>query len=405
MPWSDPDKGNDYNPWGKRTPPKSNNDLGAWMEKIRRQFEGLFGGRGGGSGGTGPRLGSALPYVIGILALLWLASGIYVVGPDEQGVVLRFGSHVDTTQPGLHYHLPYPIDVVYTPKVTESRRIEIGYRTAGTTRRGMPNEALMLTQDENIVDIAFAVQFRISNPSYFLFNSRDPETLVRQVAESSIRQVVGRSKIDQVLTEGRALIEQNVQILMQQTLDHYKLGLIVDAVRLQGVNPPEQVLPAFLDVVSAREDLQRARNEAEAYANDVLPRARGEAVRIVEEAAGYKQRSIEQATGDASRFSQILTEYRKAPRITSERLYLESMEEILRNANKVIVDSNRGNNVLYLPLDKLKESQQMPPRQQADNGQQQEAQPAQNPAAASEGTQNRAGQVQNFEPVQPQGAR
>lgn len=405
MPWSDPDKGNDYNPWGKRTPPKPANDLNAWMEKIRRQLGGLFGGRGGGStGGGGARWSSSVPYVIGILGLLWLASGIYVVGPDEQGVVLRFGAYVDTTQPGLHYHLPYPIEVVYTPKVTESRRIEIGYRSAGTTKRGMPNEALMLTKDENIVDIAFAVQFRISDPAYFLFNSRDPEALVRQVGESSIRQVVGRSKVDQVLTEGRALIEQNVQTLMQQTLDRYKLGLVIDAVRLQGVNPPEQVLPAFLDVVSAREDLQRARNEAEAYANDVLPRARGDAVRIVEEAAGYKQRTIEQALGDASRFSQILTEYRKSPRITGERLYLETMQEILQNANKIIIDSKHGNNMLYLPLDKLKETQPLPSKQPAADNAQQPA-PAQNQATPAAPPATRGGQPQNFEPVQPQGAR
>lgn len=385
MPWSDPDKGNEPNPWGRRTPPKPSTDLNALLDKLRRQISGLFGKRGGsGGGGEGPRLSSGLPYLGGILVVLWLASGIYVVGPDEQGVVLRFGAHVATEPPGLHYHFPYPIEEVYTPKVTEVRRIEIGYRSMGQTRRKMPTEGLMLTQDENIVDISFAVQYRISDPAQYLFNARNPESVVRQVAESSIREVVGRSKIDDVLTEGRAVIEQRVQALMQRILDQYKLGLMVDAVRLQEVHPPEPVLPAFLDVVSAREDLERARNEAEAYANDVIPRARGQAARLVEEAEGYRQRSIDQALGDASRFKQILSEYRQAPGVTRERLYLESMEEILRNANKVIVDSKRGNNVFYLPLDKLSREQE-----RATAGQ--KAEPAARSESAPQGTSaNRA---------------
>lgn len=346
MPWSDPDKGNDYNPWGRRTPPKSNNDFSALVDRLRKRLGGMFG-----NGGDNFNIGGSLPYLIGILLALWLASGIYVVGPDQQGVVLRFGAYQGTEPPGLHYHLPYPIETVYTPKVTESRRIEIG--VTGLGGKGQNAEGLMLTRDENIVDINFAVQYRISNPVEYLFDVKEPEALVRQVAESAIREVVGRSLVDDVLTEGRTGIEQQTQDVMQRTLNRYNAGVTVDVVRLQQVHPPEPVLPAFLDVVSAREDLQRARNEAQAYANDVIPRARGQAARLLEEALAYKQRIIDQSLGDAARFRQIAAEYRKAPAVTRERLYIETMEDVLSNANKIFVDTRKGNNMLYLPLDKL----------------------------------------------------
>lgn len=354
MPWSDPDKGKSDNPWAKRSPPNANPDLDAMLARVKQFFAGLFGGGDGGgkgAGGASP-LGGGLPYLVGVLVVVWGLSGFYVVDSDEQGIVLRFGQYVATQPPGLHYRLPYPIDTVQTPKVAQSRRIEIGFRSMGEGIQKMPSEGLMLTRDENIVDISFAVQYRISDAPKYLFNARDPESIVRQVAESAIRETVGRSKIDEVMTEGRALVEQRTQEVMQEILNRYEIGIVLDAVRLQEARPPEQVLPAFLDVTSAREDMQRARNEAEAYANDVVPRARGEASRVMAEASGYKQRVIDQALGDASRFRMILAEYKRAPGVTRERLYLETMEEIFGNATKVIVDSKKGNNMLYLPLDK-----------------------------------------------------
>ncbi len=340
-------------------------------------------GNGGGSGNRPPNIddlanqfqdslkkmfpgkkvpGGNKPIIIfGIIILgLWLASGFYRVLPDEQGVVLRFGKYVNQTQPGLHYHLPYPIETAVTPKVTRVNRIDVGYRSAADTGRAtsvsdVPEESLMLTGDENIVDIDYSVFWIIKDAGKFLFNIQAPEDTVKSVAETAMREVIARYDIQSILTEGRAQVEIDTQEIMQEILDSYDSGISITQVQTQKADPPNQVIDAFRDVQAAKADKERAQNEAESYSNDVIPRARGEAAQVLQQAEAYKREVVALAEGEASRFLSIYNEYRKAKTVTQERMYLETMEKVMADINKIIIDKESGSGVVpYLPLPELK---------------------------------------------------
>ncbi len=331
-PWGSGPRG----PWGNGpssngpTPPDIEDIIRRSQDQLRTMLPGSFGAKG----------------IILVLILLiagWLLSGFYRVQPDEQGVVLRFGKFVGITQPGLNYHLPFPIESVLTPKVTRVNRIDIGMRVADEPRRGsamrdVPEESLMLTGDENIVDVDFSVFWVISNAEHYLFNVQNPEGTIKAVAESAMREVIGRTDIQPILTGARQNIETAVQELMQRTLDQYSAGVRVTQVQLQKVDPPGEVIDAFRDVQAARADAERAQNEAQTYANRVLPEARGEASRIENAAQAYRERTVVEARGQASRFLSIHDEYLKAKDVTRERMYLETMERVLGDVDKVIVD-------------------------------------------------------------------
>ena len=365
MAWNQPDgNGSGRDPWGSRGggqpgPP----DLDELLGKLQRRLQGLFrgGGRGSGAGGGGPpggggrtlrSLGSRGVGIVVVLILLgWGLAGIYIVEPAEEGVVLRFGHYHATTGPGPHW-APYLIDSVEKVNVEQIRRAEIGYRSdAGD--QSVPPESLMLTRDENIVDVGFAVLYRIKDARNYLFRVRDPDLSLRQATESAIREVVGRNVMDFVLTDGRAVVAEQVRELTQEILDRYETGLLVASVNMQKAQPPNQVRDAFSDAVKAREDEERYKNEARAYAAEILPRARGDANAMLQQAEGYKQRVINEAQGDASRFTSVLDEYSKAPGVTRQRLYLDAMQNVLGNSTKVLLDVEGGNNLLYVPLDKL----------------------------------------------------
>tara|TARA_Y100000758_G_scaffold197919_2_gene141221 strand:- start:1122 stop:2087 length:966 start_codon:yes stop_codon:yes gene_type:complete len=291
----------------------------------------------------------ALP-IAGIALVLWLLTGVYIVGPDEVGVVQTFGKYSRAAQSGLNYHFPYPIETVSTPKVTEVKRIEIGFRTVGNKQyQTVERESLMLTGDENIVDAEMIVQYRIKDPVAYTFNFIEPELTVREASEASLRTVVGRHNIDEALTSGKFMIQEETKELVQSILDKYNTGILVVAVQLQDVSPPEQVIAAFKDVASAKEDKNRMVNQAEGYRNDVIPKARGEAQARIREAEGYKQARIARAEGDVAKFSAILKEYRKAKGVTETRMYLETVEEVLQNKEKIIVpDGEGGGNLINL---------------------------------------------------------
>ncbi len=360
MAWNEPGGSKDNDPWGKPNKDQGPPDLDEVVRKLQDKLGGLFGGRKGGAGGGGPLRAGALGIgiILGVIALVWIASGLYIIAPAERGVVLRFGDYQETTTPGLHWHIPFPIEGVEKVNVDEIRTAEIGYRTGGRGQRGgatsIASESLMLTRDENIVDIKFAVQYKVKSASDFLFNVLDPTVTLNQAIESAVREVVGKSDMDFVLTEGRSDIANRVAELGQGILDLYGTGLQVISVNMQDAQPPEEVQAAFDDAVKAREDEQRLINEAEAYSNDILPKARGLAARQIEEANAYKEQVIAQSEGEASRFSQILAEYQKAPEVTRQRLYLETMEKVLGNTDKVMVDVTGGNNMMFLPLDQLR---------------------------------------------------
>lgn len=356
MAWNEPGSG-DKDPWGNRGndgPP----DLDEVVRNMQRKLGGLFGGKGGSNGGKNNN-SNAGSYGLGLIAALigivWLLSGIYIVDPAERGVVLRFGQYATSTMPGPHWHLPYPIEKVEVVNVEEIRNVEIGYRSNGSRNGGtIHSEALMLTKDENIIDLKIAVQYRVQDAGKYLFNVRSPDLILRQMMESAVRETVGRSEMDFVLTEGRSAIANSTEQLLQTMLDAHDAGLLVTSVNMQDVQPPEQVQSAFADVVKAREDEVRQKNQAEAYSNDILPKARGQAFRILQEAEAYKSQIIAKAEGDASRFTQVMREYNKAPAVTMERLYLDAMESVYSKSQKVMVDvENGGSNVLYLPLDRL----------------------------------------------------
>jgi membrane protease subunit HflK len=322
------------------TPPDLEAMLRRAYERLRRLLPG---------GGAG-----VVALAVGVVAALWLASGIYRVLPEEQGVVLRFGAYRETTQPGLHYHLPTPIEWVLKPPVTRVNRTEIGIATEATgrsaSRQQIPEESLMLTGDENIVDINMSIFWVIKDARAFLFNIRSPEATVKSAAESAVREVVGHTPIASVLSEGRGQVEADTGKLLQTILDAYGAGIQITQVQLQKADPPQPVIDAFRDVQRARTDLERARNEAEAYRNDIVPRARGDAQKIQQDAEAYRQQVVAQAQGDAQRFLSVLAAYRAAKDVTAERLYLETMEKVLKNANKVLIDKSAGGVLPYLPL-------------------------------------------------------
>ena len=304
-----------------------------------------------------PKLSMGTFPLIGIFIVLWLLTGIYVVGPDEVGVVQTLGKYSRAAQSGLNYHFPYPIETVSTPKVTEVKRIEIGFRTVGKNQyQTISRESLMLTGDENIVDAEMIVQYRIKDPVAYTFNFIEPELTVRQASEASLRTVVGRHNIDEALTSGKFMIQEEAKELIQNILDKYNTGILVVAVQLQDVSPPEQVISAFKDVASAKEDKNRMVNQAEGYRNDVIPKARGEAQAQIREAEGYKEARIARAEGDVSKFNAVLKEYRKSKEVTETRLFLETAEEILSNREKIIVpDGKEGSNLINLLNLKAKE--------------------------------------------------
>ncbi|MBQ4132531.1 MAG: FtsH protease activity modulator HflK [Desulfovibrionaceae bacterium] len=292
--------------------------------------------------------------LLGLLVLLWIASGIFIVEPDEKGVVLRFGKFVRTVDPGPHYHLPFPIESVYTPKVEAVQRMEIGYGN-DRARGGGTDEASMLTGDENIVFVQFVVQFRIDpeHPEYYLFNVADPLTTIRSASQASMREVMGSTEIDSAITDGRQQIEQRTKDILQGILDDYKAGIIITGVEMQDVHPPKEAIEAFMDVASAREDRSKIINQAEAYRNEILPKARGEAARTINEAEAYRQSVVLKADGESKRFLAVLEEYNKAKDVTAKRLYLEALESILSNPNVeklILPESGVGPVLPYLPL-------------------------------------------------------
>ncbi len=349
--------------WGKRGtggggggggPP----DLDEIWRNVNRRMGELFNRRGGGDTGGGdggpPRRGLAaggVGLIIGLVIVVWFASGFYIVDEGRRGVVTRFGKYTETTLPGPRWHLPAPIEAVELVDFSQVRTVELGYRN--TTANRNAKEATMLTEDENIIDIQFAVQYNLVSAENFVFNNRRPEEIVKVVAESAIREVVGRAKMDFALYEGREQIAQQTRDLMQRSLDHLKTGVSVQKVTLQSVQPPEKVQAAFDDAVKAQQDRVRLVNEGQAYANGVVPRARGLASRLIEEANGYSTEVTQRAEGDAARFRLIAGEYAKAPGVTRDRMYLDMMQSVLGNTSKVIVDQKQGSNLLYLPLDKL----------------------------------------------------
>jgi len=348
-PWGSPPGGGNGGFRRGPTPP----DIDEIVKKIQNTINKFT---GGGKGGSKPILFGLI-----ILAILWALSGLYRVLPDEQGVVLRFGKFVNTTQPGLNYHFPYPIETALTPKVTKVNRIDIGFRSerdSGFTSGGVadvPEESLMLTGDENIVNIDFSVFWVIKDAGKFLFKIQDPQGTVKAAAETAMREVIARSNIQPILTEGRSLIETDTQVIIQEILDEYNSGIQITQVQTQKADPPDQVIDAFRDVQAARADMERSKNEAEAYANDVIPRARGEAAKILQAAEAYKKEVVAKAEGEASRFLSIYNEYAKAKQVTQERMFLETMEKVLADINKIIIDKNAGSGVVpYLPLQELK---------------------------------------------------
>ncbi|NTV95640.1 MAG: FtsH protease activity modulator HflK [Thiobacillus sp.] len=355
MAWNDPQWGNDKGGGG---PP----DLDELWRRFNQRLNGLFGGKQGGDGGNpgtgGP--GRAMPsfhlpggagLLVVLAFLVWLASGFYIVDTGQRGVVLRFGKYVETTQPGPRWHLPYPFETAEVVNVEQVRTVEVGFH--GNVKAKNLSESLMLTDDENIIDLQLSVQYTLKSPEDFLFMNRSPEEAVKQAAETAIREIVGKSKMDFVLYEGRAEVADRATKLMQNILDRYKTGVAISKVNMQNAQPPEQVQAAFDDAVKAGQDRERFRNEGQAYANDVIPKAKGVAARLTEESMGYKQRVIANAQGEADRFRQVAVEYAKAPQVTRERLYQDAMQQVMSNTTKVLVDDKQGGNLLYLPLDKL----------------------------------------------------
>ena len=360
MSLNDPQWGRGGNDGGRR-PQGGPPDLEEVWRDFNRKLSGIFGKKGGGSdGGRGnggmpelsPKLfGGGLGVIAGLVLLAWLASGFYIVDASQRGVVLQFGRFKESTEPGLRWRLPYPIESHEVINLTGVRTIEVGYR--GSEKNKVLKEALMLTDDENIINIQFAVQYILKDPVEYLFNNRGPDEAVMQSAETAMREIVGKSQMDFVLYEGREQVAAQAQKQMQDILDRYKTGILISKVTLQNAQPPEQVQAAFDDAVKAGQDRERQKNEGQAYANDVIPKAKGTAARLMEEATGYKQRVIAQSEGDASRFKQVLTEYAKAPEVTRQRLYLDTMQQIFANTSKVMIDARGQGNLLYLPLDKL----------------------------------------------------
>ena len=349
-PWgTPPGGGGNQNPWGRGPSGPSGPDLEDLLRRGQERMRGVLpGGIGGGRG---------IAIIGGVIVALWAASGFYRVQPDEQGVVWRFGEYVRTEPPGLRYHIPAPIETVFRPKVTRVNRVEVGFRSADGRRQGgdrdVADESLMVTGDENIIDIDFSVFWLIKDAGNYLFKIRDPENTVKKAAESAMREIIGRTPIQPALTEKRAEIENDTRELLQRMLDDYHSGVEITQVQLQKTAPPAPVVDAFDDVQRAKADKERLRNEAEAYRNDIIPRARGEAARLLQEAEAYKEQVVDLAQGDAQRFAAVQGAYAQAKETTLRRLYLETMEAVLKGANKIILDGQAGGAVPYLPLNEL----------------------------------------------------
>jgi membrane protease subunit HflK len=361
-----PRRPNNNNDGGKNNNNGGPPDLDELWRDFNRRLGGLFGRkpggpRGGGNGGdSGGRFspsprgaGIGVGVIGGIVVLLWLGSGFFIVQEGQVAVVTQFGKYKETTRAGFQWRLPYPIQSHEIVNQSQLRTIEVGFRN--NSRSKVLQESLMLTDDENIVDMQFVVQYRLKEGGArdYLFNSRNPDESVKQAAESAMREIVGKKKMDFVLYEGRTEVAGEVTKLMQTIMDIYGTGVLISTVAIQNAQPPEQVQAAFDDAVKAGQDRERQVNEGQAYANEVIPRAAGAASRLLQEAEGYRTRIVENAEGDASRFTQVLTEYQKAPGVTRDRLYLDTMQEVFTNASKVLVDTRSGNNLLYLPLDKI----------------------------------------------------
>ncbi|MGH8729843.1 MAG: FtsH protease activity modulator HflK [Burkholderiales bacterium] len=344
MPPNDPQ-------WGRRKnegPP----DLDEVWSRLNQKLSGLFRGRKGPpSGPDFKQVRGGFGFIVLIAALLWAASGFYIVDAGERGVVLRFGEYAVTTNPGLHWHFPWPIESREIVDVAQVRTVEVGYRN--NVKSKVSKESLMLTDDNNIIDLQFAVQYTIKDAEDFLFNNRNPEESVLQAAETAMREIVGKNGMDFALYEGRTEIAANGRKLMQGILDRYKTGINISVVTMQNAQPPEQVQAAFDDAVKAGQDRERKINEGQTYANEVIETAKGDASRLLQEAQGYRSRVVESAEGEASRFNQILNEYAKAPEVTRERLYLDAMQQVLSNTSTVLIDQKGGGNLLFLPLDKI----------------------------------------------------
>ncbi|MDH5389146.1 MAG: FtsH protease activity modulator HflK [Gammaproteobacteria bacterium] len=340
MAWNEPGGNDKKDPWGggNRGNDQGPPDLDEILSNLQKKFNGLFGGKGGGSKSSNSGSGLGIGLVAALIILLLAATGFYKVEEAERGVVLRFGKHVETTEKGLHWRVPL-IEMVEKVNVAE--------------RRQVPYKATVLTQDENIIDLQGSLQYKINNAEKYLFNVRNPETSLNHAIESAIRLSVGQSKMDFIITEGRNEIAFRIQNTVQEIVDQYQTGISIVEVNIQEVSPPGPVKQAFQDVIQAREDKQRSINEAEAYRNEVLPKARGAAARILEEADAYEKEVVAKAEGEAERFTKLLKEYNKAPQVTRDRLYLDMMESVLNKSSKVMVDVKGGNNLLYLPLDKL----------------------------------------------------
>ena len=341
--------------WGRRGnegPP----DLDELWRRLNQRLNSLFRGKGGNSPPPpgSHKFGGGMGLIAALVILVWLASGFYIVDASQRGVVLRFGKYSSTTEPGPRWHWPWPVESASVVNVSGNRSVEVGYRN--NVKNRVPRESLMITEDENIIDIQFAVQYTLKDPEDYLFENREPDATVMQAAETAIREVVGKNKMDFLLQEGKAEIVKKVQVLMQTILDRYKTGIDVSRVTMQDAQPPEQVQAAFADAVKAGQDRDRQTNEAQAYFNDVVPKAGGAASRLMQEAEGYRQSVIANSEGDAARFRQIVAEYNKAPGVTRDRMYLDMMQQVLTNSSKIVVDQKAGGSLLYLPLDKLMQS-------------------------------------------------
>jgi len=329
-------------------------DFEDFIKKGQDRFRSLF---PGGSGGLGK---SSWVLIALVVFGIWLFTGLYRVQTNEQGVVLRFGQWVQTTQPGLNWHLPWPIETALTPSVTSVQQIDIGFVAAGngarSSRRDIEDESLMLTGDQNIIDIDFTVQWKIADAGQYLFNIRDPEQTVKIAAESAMREIIGRTDIQPALTEARGTVESEARTLLQATLDEYQAGIQITELVLQDVQPPQAVIDAFNDVLRAQQDRDRQRNEADRYRNDILPRARGDALRIVQEAEAYKEQLENQAEGEAQRFLSVYNAYKQNPDVTRRRMYLETLQGVLSDTDKVILDGQQGAGgaIPYLPLNELR---------------------------------------------------
>lgn len=353
---------NDDQPQGQdgRRPNDGPPDLDQLWRDFNQRLNRLFGNKNGGGGDSGggggytpdmkgAGIGAGLIAIVAVF--LWLVSGFFIVQEGQSAVVMTFGKFSQATPPGFNWRWPYPIQSHEMVNVSALRTVEVGYR--GNVRNKQPKESLMLTEDENIIDIQFAVQYRLKSAADWVFNNRSQEEMVKQVAETSIREVVGKSNMDFVLYEGREKVAFDTSQLMQRILDAYGSGAQISAVTLQVVQPPEQVQAAFDDAVRAGQDRERQKNEGQAYANEVIPKARGAAARLMQESEAYRSQVTANASGEASRFQQVMTEYQKAPGVTRDRLYLEAMQQIFANTTKIMIDTKSGNNLIYLPLDKL----------------------------------------------------